>query len=863
MTEPAKILRRLGPVLVVVIFVAALWLLHHELKHYQLHDIQQAFADIPASRVWLAVGLTAANYLILMGYDWLAIRSIHHPLPFRRIALASFAGFVTSYNFGALLGGTSVRYRLYSAWGLSAVDILRLFFMLGLTFWFGLFALAGIVILLSPFPLPAEFKLLGLSVRPLGALLLVLTLVYLWMTVRRFRPIPIRGADLLLPGPRTAALQIIITAADLIVAAATLYVLLPQAFGMGFVEFMGVYSIAVMVSIFSHVPGGVGVFELTVLKLAGAEANEAVVAALLVFRIVYYLLPLLLAALLLAGREVQQHRAGVKRLLATSSRAMSLIVPSLLSFATFICGAVLLLFGALPEPRGRLTFLKPMVPLPLVEMSHFLGSLTGAALLVLAQGLKRRLDSAWWFTVGLLGAGSVFSLLRGWHYEVAVVLAMLLVAVVVSRQRFYRKGSLIHAGFTRGWVAAMLLVVVCATWLGFFAHRHVEYQSDLWWTFTLYGHASRFLRATAGVVTLLLMVAVGRLLARPTRPSAMPSAEEIEIAARIVPTSRRTDANLALLGDKSLLFNDNHSAFIMYAIHGRSWVSMGDPVGPIDEREELIWQFRELVDAYDGRPVFYEVGEENLTLYIDQGLTLLKVGEQGRVPLEQFSLEGAAHKGLRQTLHRFEREHCTFEILSRESVTATLPDLKVISDAWLAEKALGEKGFSLGFFQEPYLRRFPCAVVRREGELLAFANIWAAAEREEVSVDLMRYRPGSPSGVMEYLFTELMLWGKAEGFRWFNLGMAPLSGMEDRPLSPTWNKAMGLVFRHGEQFYGFRGLRTFKEKFGPQWTPRYLASPGGLALPRILADVTALIHQSRKSKLGKLAASEETRDDTR
>lgn len=90
-----------------------------------------------------------------------------------------------------------------------------------------------------------------------------------------------------------------------------------------------------------------------------------------------------------------------------------------------------------------------------------------------------------------------------------------------------------------------------------------------------------------------------------------------------------------------------------------------------------------------------------------------------------------------------------------------------------------------------------------------------------------------------------MVSGKAAGYRWFNLGMAPLSGIEDRPLAPLWNRAAALVFRHGEHFYGFRGLREYKEKFDPQWAPKYLASPGGLALPRILADVATLINQPK------------------
>jgi phosphatidylglycerol lysyltransferase len=163
-----------------------------------------------------------------------------------------------------------------------------------------------------------------------------------------------------------------------------------------------------------------------------------------------------------------------------------------------------------------------------------------------------------------------------------------------------------------------------------------------------------------------------------------------------------------------------------------------------------------------------------------------------------------------------------------------------VSDAWLAEKDTAEKRFSLGFFDDRYLMRFNCGVVRRGGVVVAFANIWRGASNE-LSVDLMRYGGDAPKGVIDYLLIECMLWGKALGYHWFNLGMAPLSGLEEHPLAPTWHKLGRMVQRYGEMFYPFEGLRKYKEKFLPEWRPRYLAAPDGLAIAGALLDVTALI----------------------
>ncbi|MGH7287419.1 MAG: phosphatidylglycerol lysyltransferase domain-containing protein [Myxococcota bacterium] len=132
-------------------------------------------------------------------------------------------------------------------------------------------------------------------------------------------------------------------------------------------------------------------------------------------------------------------------------------------------------------------------------------------------------------------------------------------------------------------------------------------------------------------------------------------------------------------------------------------------------------------------------------------------------------------------------------------------------------------------------------MVRREGRIVAFANVLAGDAREEFTVDLMRYDQDAPACVMEFLFTELILWGQVQGFRWFSLGVAPLSGFERHRLAPLWSRLGALLFRYGEHFYNFQGLRTFKDKFDPVWEPRYLASPGGFTLPLVLTHVSTLI----------------------
>lgn len=839
--------KRILPLIPATFFGIAIWLLYHEIASYRWQEIEQSLSSIAFSKILAACSLVVLNYLVLIGYDWLALKAIGVRLEFAKVAFASFAGFVASYNFGATLGGVPIRYRIYSSYGLTAIQIVQLSVMLGVTFWIGEFALAGAAFVIAPIHVPARLQLPFETVYGLGWVLLGIAAIYFSMTMFLQRAIRMGGKEFRLPSPKMTLAQFGVAASDFFIAAGTLYVLLPNAITISYLQFVCIFLLAMIAVVLTHIPGGVGIFELVVLTMLGAEANGDVVASLLVFRVVYYLFPLLIAGSMLGCFEYRQRRERINPVLLQLSRAAATIAPSLIAGVVLMGGAVLLLSGATPSAEGRVRFLRSWLPLPFIEVSHFLGSLVGAAMLVVARGLQRKLDSAWWIATSLSVVGIATSLVKGFDYEEATLLAMVLVVLILSRKRFYRKGFLLHQRFTPGWITAIGLVILCSLWLGAFAFKHVEYQHELWWQFTFRGDAPRFLRASVGVASAFLCLMVWRL-SRQTAPKDLmvPSEEDLQAIQSIVGLSTKTNSNLSLLGDKRFLLSNDRRSFIMYAVEKRSWITMGDPVGPSDQFAELIWKFRETCDLYDGWPVFYQVDKEYLTFYLDQGLTLLKIGEEAQVPLQQFSLEGQ-HRNLRTNRNKIQKSGCHFEVILQEDVPGILPRLREISDVWLSEKNASEKGFSLGYFSESYLKRYPCAVIKQNDQIIAFANILQGAEKSELSIDLMRYVPNGPNGLMDFLFTELLLWGKAEGFQAFNMGMAPLSGLDSRPLAPIWNKAINLVYRHGDHFYSFEGLRQYKQKFDPVWQPKYLASPGGLALPRILADLTQLIARKRST----------------
>jgi len=843
LTPPSQrtvLLRRLaGPLLSVAMLCLALWALHLLAREVNYHQVRQYVQSISHARLLLAALFATLGYAVMTLYDRFALASIGRRLSWRRVTLISFISYAFSNAVGmSLLVSGSIRYRFYIQNGLSTGEVARVVLYCTISFWLGLLALTGVTLLCIPLPvgLPlAEFS------RPLGVLLTLLPLAWLAGGLIR-RPLRVWRWHVRMPSVVTGLRQILVGALDWGLAAAVLYVLMPDELNNGFGHFLAIFVIAQIIGLISHVPGGLGVFEAVMLAGFGATGNEALAApilgALAAFRVIYYLLPLCTATVLVLQREARGLRE--KSLLTPWFTGL---LPSFFAGLTLVSGAVLLFSGATRALPARMEVLRDVLPLSVLEVSHLLASVIGMLLLILARGLQRRLDAAYWLTLVLLLAGAVFSLLKGIDYEEATLLTLLAMALAPAHRLFYRRASLFSTSFSIGWIGAILAVLGCATWLVLFSYKHVDYSTDLWWEFSFHqGGAPRALRALVAAAAAGMLFALASLIRPVQLHREPPSDADLSRALPLIKRFPSAQAHLALMGDKSLLFDAGHEAFVMFGVEGCSWVTMGDPVGNDDDvRRELVWAFLEQCEYAGGWPVFYQVSPADLDLYLEVGMNLLKIGEEARVRLDSFNLDGKSKKVLRNTVNKLTRDGLRLEIVPAEAVAPLLPRLKEISDAWLRDKNVREKRFSLGAFDPHYLVRTPMALVWQDDRLVAFANLFLSDTREEASVDLMRFLPDGPTGIMDYLFVELMQWAKAEGYRWFNLGMAPLAGLQNRRQAPLWNRFGALVFGRGERFYNFRGLQRYKDKFDPEWEPRYMAVPGGIALPMILANVASLI----------------------
>ncbi|MDR2306158.1 MAG: bifunctional lysylphosphatidylglycerol flippase/synthetase MprF [Paucimonas sp.] len=841
----SKYRQPLGLALTLLLFAMGLIACRHLLSELDIYALHDAMLSVPTHALLGALLATVVGFVILLGYEWSASRFAAVHLPPRTLVLGGFSAFAIGNAIGlSMLSGGSVRYRLYARKGLNAAEVARMTVFASLSLGCALPPLAAIATLSDLSDAANALHLPATLLGGIAVAVLVATAALVIGLYRRRLPEQPLADNLLvqfgrrtlrLPSGRLAALQLLITALDVAAAATVLYLLLPEAPPFG--AFVLIYLLALAAGVLSHVPGGVGVFEAILLAAFANQLGAApLAAALLLYRLIYVVLPLLVACVLLLANEA-------RRLLFAQQaiRAASGLAAPVLAILVFLSGVVLLFSGATPEIDSRLEHMGFLIPHRLIDASHFGASLIGVLCLLLAQGLRRRLSAAWLLTTVLLLVGAVLSLLKGFDWEEATLMCFTAALLALFRRSFYRPSRLLELPFSPVYLVASACVVGASVWLLLFAYQDVPYTHKLWWQFTLDADAPRGLRAAMGSALLLVIVSLTWLL-RTARPVIhLPTEDELQRANRILLASDQPDGGLALTGDKALLFHPSDSAFLMYARRGRSLVALYDPIGPAQERAEMIWQFRDLCDLHHARPVFYQVRAENLPFYMDIGLTAIKLGEEARVDLRHFDIDakGKEMKDLRYTWNRGGRDGLSLEI--HEPGHAPLAELKEISDAWLTGKNVREKGFSLGRFSPEYLQHFRIALIRFQGRPVAFANLLETHSNELASLDLMRAHPEAPKLTMEFMMIGLILHYKSHDYGRFSLGMVPLSGLQPRRGAPLTQRLGSMVFQRGEQLYNFQGLRRFKDKFQPDWEPRYMAVPAGLDPLVALADTAALI----------------------
>jgi uncharacterized membrane protein YbhN (UPF0104 family) len=306
--EPRRVSRRfawVGTAASLLLFASSIFVLWHLVSEVDAAEVKAAFTAATTRQFGLGLALTALSYLLLTCYDALALRQLGVHIPYRTTALGSFTSYAVSFTLGfPILTGGTVRYWIYAPKGMSPGKVASLTVIAGFTFWLGMGTVLAWSLMREAGPL-AVLVYTNIKINQLAGLAAaVVVLGYLaWVSVKR-RSVKIHGWRLELPGFRLSLAQMLIGAADVCAGAGVLYALLPPGHGIGYETFLAVYVVAVMLGIASHSPGGLGVFEATILLALSSMPREPVLGALLLFRLCYYLAPFALALALLGAYEI-------------------------------------------------------------------------------------------------------------------------------------------------------------------------------------------------------------------------------------------------------------------------------------------------------------------------------------------------------------------------------------------------------------------------------------------------------------------------------------------------------------------------------------------------------------------------------
>ena len=653
---------------------------------------------------------------------------------------------------------------------------------------------------------------------------------------------------------RTIGIGISCHLVDLVTISA-LFMAYKQPFNFG--QLVAGYAVGILFWIVAITPMGIGVVEgvmaLTWVSL-GIKPGVATVVAL-AFRGLTFWLPLLIGFFLL--QRLRSFRS-------TERVRPDLWSVRIVAILTGLMGMVNVFSGATPALRARMLLLEQWLPLEVSQGSHLTAVLAGFALLVLAGSLWRRKRAAWIITLIVLLISIASHLLKGLSYEESLLAGGLAVWLLFLRNHFHARSD--PPSIQQGLRVFGLATGFTLTYgvIGFFfLDRHfsvkfgvLEAVRQTLIMFTQFYDPglvplTRFGRYFVSSIYVVGAVTLGYALLMLVRPVLVrwPATQAERRRARDIVErfGKSTLARFCLLDDKSFFFSEGGSV-IAYVVKGTVALALGDPIGPPEDCAPALEAFQKFCSHNDWQPAFYQTLPDNLETYRQAHFQAMCIGQEAILDLTDFMLAGGANKDLRYAYNHMLKMGFTTEIFQPPLLQDLVNELHEISDEWLTHVHGSEKRFSVGWFDDEYVGNSMVMGVRsQEGILTAFANVLPEYGRNESTIDMMRYRPESEYGTMDFMITSLLLWSKAQGFQTFSLGMSALSGIGESSTDPAIAKALKYIYEHVNQFYNFKGLHHFKEKFHPSWSPRYLVYPGSASL---LLVALAMVQADSGDKAG-------------
>jgi phosphatidylglycerol lysyltransferase len=504
---------------------------------------------------------------------------------------------------------------------------------------------------------------------------------------------------------------------------------------------------------------------------------------------------------------------------------------------------------SLPE-RHRL--LREFFPLEFLHLSRSITLLIGFALVISSINIYRRKRRAFRAVLLLACSSVVFHLIKGLDYEEAAFSAVLVVLLWFARKSFTMGSGLPDWRSGIVGLGTAFLVALGYGIAGFWFLDPREFGIN----FTLVDSIHRTLHflSLAGdpqivphtrharwfidslyLTTVTTIVYSGFALFRPVIYRFRTHPHERETATRIVERYGRSAQDyFKTWPDKSFFFPPSRQCFVAYRVGGSFAVALGDPVGPEEEIENTIQHFKAFCDENGWGAGFHQALPDFLPSYRRLGFKKMKIGDEAIVDLASFTLDGKPMKSTRNAIVKLEKSGVHTVRYEPPLPDDVMEQLKEVSDEWLQIPGRRERQFTLGRFDPNYVRSTSVVVAAdKDGRIEAFVNEVPSFRKGETTLDLMRRRADASNGIMDYLFVKAFLLGKEKGFQRFNLGMAPMSGFQEKEDASPQERAVHTFFQQLNFLFSYKGLRAYKAKFASSWEPRYVVYRNVLELPRL------------------------------
>ena len=550
---------------------------------------------------------------------------------------------------------------------------------------------------------------------------------------------------------------------------------------------------------------------------------RAAIIAILMYRMVSSVIPWIISLIMILRRIYDNYNTDQHK---------KQFAFNILSIFTLIVGIILCLSVATPSILLRIKFLRRFVKKDVLVLARFITLTSGGLLILLSQGIKKSVKKSFYIAETVLLISVFSTLLKGLDIEESIITLILGIVMYIMKDGFTEKAIKFRTKYFANTIIKLSSVTVFFIFISNSVRKVNFFSSHRKYSLQYLIENKKF------ILLYVLFVLILSYLAQYTRTkkitfSKLTDEDFSKIDKFLDEYGGNEFSHLVYLNDKNVYFDKTNTVMIMYRPVQNSVIVLGDPIGKKENFVEAINDFIIYCNEYHMNVCFYEINGENLELYCDQGFRFVKVGQDATLNLNEFSLVGKKNRTWRHVINNFDKGNYEFKV--EEATDNLLSQMKVVSDKWLGNK--NEMGFSLGFFDEDYLKRTKIACIYKDNELLAFANLQPFYDNKTLSIDLMRYDRSNEDGLMDFIFIKLILWGQDNNFEKFYLGMAPLSKVGDKIYSKKKEKILNIVYNTQNKIYNFKGLRNYKDKFKPDWSNKYIAYTSDFNLPYILINV--------------------------